>query len=98
MDCLNYANVTFHSSARIGHLCDNLCTFVGLGIWYDTFSIQKTKWLCFLNDIALALKNDNLLCGSFGLYPCYVAGILHSVKEINFFALCTKKVDYIQYN
>jgi len=50
-----------------------------------------------VNDIS-ALNNDNVLCGCFELYPSYVAGILQSVKEIHFFALCAKKinVDYTQ--
>ena len=91
MDCVIYANVSFHPSARIGALCENLCTLVELGIWYDTFNVQNTKWLCLVNDTVLALNNDNVLCGCFELYPCYVARILQSVKEIHFFALCTKK-------
>ena len=97
MDCLNCAIVSFHPSASIGHLCEKLHTLVGLGIGYDTFSIQNTKWLSFVNDIVSDLNNDKVLCVSFGLYPSYVAGILHSVKEINFFELCTKKFYYIQY-
>jgi len=97
MDCLNFANFSFHPSPSIGHLCENLCTLVGLGIWYDTFSVQNKKWLWFVNDSVSALNNNNVLCGSFGLYPSYVAGILHSVKEIHFFALCTKMLDYTQY-
>jgi len=45
MDCLEFANVPFHPNASIEHLCEDLCTLVGLGIWYDTFKIQNTKWL-----------------------------------------------------
>jgi len=37
------------------------------------------------------------MCGSFGFYPSYVAGNLHSVKEINFYALCTKRCNYAEY-
>jgi len=91
MDCLEFASVSFHPSASIEHLCEDLCTLVGLGIWYDTFKIQNTKRLWFVIDIISALNNDNVLCVCFGLYPSYVAGILQSVKEIHFFALCTKK-------
>jgi len=32
-----------------------------------------------------------MLCGSFGLFPSYVAGILNSVKEINFYVLCNNR-------
>ena len=91
MDCLEFANVPFHPNASIEHLCEDLCTLVGLGIWYVTFKIQNTKWLWLVNEIISALNNDNVLCGCFELYPSYVARILQSVKEIHFFALCTKK-------
>jgi len=91
MDCLEFADVSFHPSGSIGHLCEDLCTLVGLGIWYDTFKIQNTKCLWFMNDNISALNNNNVLCGCFGLYPSYVAGILPSVKEIHLPTLCTKK-------
>jgi hypothetical protein len=39
------------------------------------------------------MNSNNILCASFGLFPSYVAGILNSVKEISFYALCNKK-DY----
>jgi len=91
MDYLEFANVSFHPSASIEHLCEELCTLVGLGILYDTFKIQNTKWLWFMNDIISALSNDKVLCGCFGLYPSYVVGILQSVKKILFLVLCTKK-------
>jgi hypothetical protein len=35
--------------------------------------------------------------GSFGLYASYVAGILNSAKEINFYVLCDKHVNYAKY-
>ena len=45
-----------------------------------------------VNDIVTTTNSDNMLCGSFGLFPSYVAGILNSVKEINFYALCNKRL------
>jgi len=38
-----------------------------------------------------------VLCGSFGLYPNYVTGILNSVKEIHFYVLCSEKLNYADY-
>jgi hypothetical protein len=38
------------------------------------------------------MNSNNVLCASFGLFPSYVAGILNSVKEINFYALCKKRI------
>ena len=34
-----------------------------------------------------------MLCGSFGVYPSYVVGILNSVKEINFYVLHSEKLN-----
>lgn len=44
-----------------------------------------------------AMNTDNIHCGCFGLYPSYVAGILHSVKEIYFYVLCNTKLHYADY-
>jgi len=38
-----------------------------------------------------------VLCGSFGVYPSYVAGILNSVEKINFFVLHSGELNYIDY-
>jgi len=54
---------------------------VGQGLWYDTFQVQKTKWLWLVNDIVKTTNSDEMLRGSFGLYPSYVAGNLNSVNE-----------------
>jgi len=43
MHCLNYANVSLHPSASIGHMCENLFTLVTLGIWYDKFNFLTHK-------------------------------------------------------
>ena len=37
------------------------------------------------------------MCGYFGLYPSYVAGILNTVKEIHFYIPCEEKLDYAKY-
>jgi len=47
-----------------------------------------------VNDIVTTLKCDKVLCGCFGFYPSYVAGILNSEKEIHFYLLCSKKLHY----
>jgi len=33
----------------------------------------------------------------FGLFPSYVAGILNSVKDVNFYVMCNKKLNYAYY-
>jgi hypothetical protein len=37
------------------------------------------------------------LCGSFGVYPSYVAGILNSVEKIHFFVLHSEQINYADY-
>jgi len=64
---------------------------------YDTLQVKNTKWLWLVNDIVTIVNSDNVLCGSFGLYPSYVAGILISVKEIHFYVLCSEKLNYADY-
>ena len=78
-------------------MCKDLNKIVGQGIYYDTFKIQNTKWLWFVNDIVSVSNNDKVLCGSFGFYPSYLAGILPSVEEIHFYWPCSKRCNYTQY-
>jgi hypothetical protein len=42
-----FEEVSFHPDANVGHLCNKLNNTIGLGIWYDTFHVQNTKWLRF---------------------------------------------------
>jgi hypothetical protein len=94
MDFLDFFDVSFLSNLGIGHLCENLNSIIGQGVWYDTFQILNTRWLWLVNDLVTALKSSNVLCGTFGLYSSYVAGILNSVKENNFYVLCNKRINY----
>jgi len=43
------------------------------------------------------MNNNNILCGCYGLFPSYVARILNSVKDINFYVLCNKILNYADY-
>jgi hypothetical protein len=88
MDFLDFSDVSFLPNLGIGQLCEDLNTIIGQGIWYVTFQILNTRWLWLVSDLVTALNSDNALCGTFGFYPSPVAGILNSVKEINFYVLC----------
>jgi hypothetical protein len=72
---------------------EDLNNIVGQGVWYDTFQVQNTKWLWFVYDIIKTVNSNKVLCGSFGLYPSYVAGIPNSVEEIHFYVLCSEKLN-----
>jgi hypothetical protein len=81
----------------MGQLCEDLNIIAGYGIYYDTFEIQNTKWLWLVNNIVTTMNGNKVLCGSFGVYPSYVAGILNSVKRIHFFVLHSEKLNYADY-
>jgi len=97
MDFLNFRDVSFLPNSSIGRLFEDLNNIVGQGVWYDTFQVKNTKWLWLVNDIVTTMNSDEVLCGSFGLYPIDAAGILNSVKEIHFYVLCCEKLNYADY-
>jgi len=97
MDFLGFRNVSYLPNSSIGRLCEDLNNAIGQGVWYDTFQVQNTKWLWFVNDIVKTVNSDKVLCGSLGLYPSYAAGILNYVKEIHFYVLCSEKLNYADY-
>jgi hypothetical protein len=43
------------------------------------------------------MNSDTVLCGCFGQFPSYVAGILNAVKSIVFYVVCTQKPNYGHY-
>jgi hypothetical protein len=93
MDFLDFSDVSFLPNSSIGQLCEALNIIIGQGIWYDTFQIRNAKWLWLVNDLVTTLNSDNVLCGTFGLYPGYVA-IIKLCKKINFYVLCNKHITY----
>jgi hypothetical protein len=46
---------------------------IGVGFSYHTFQVQNTQWLWLGNDFLTTINSGNILCGTFGLYPSYVA-------------------------
>ena len=97
MDFLKFTDDFFNPKGCVGQLCEDLNNIIGQGIWYDTFHVENTKWLEFVRDIITDMNNDKVLCGCFGLYPSYVAGILNTVKDIHFYILCEENLNYVKY-
>jgi hypothetical protein len=93
MDFLEFASVSFRSSTNIGCLCKDLNKIIGQCLWYDTFQAQNIKWLWLVVNIVAAMNKNNILCGCFRLCPSFVAEILNSVKDINFYVVCSEIVD-----
>jgi len=87
-----FSNVHLADSS-IGQLCEDLNKIAGLRIYYNTIEIQNTKWLLLVNNTVMTTNSNKMLCGSFGVYPSYVVGILNSVKEINFYVLHSEKLN-----
>jgi hypothetical protein len=81
----------------MGQLCEDLNEVVGQGIYYDTFAVRNTKWLWLVSNIVTAINNDETIRGCFGRYASFVAGILNSVKRINFYVLCGEQLNYENY-
>jgi hypothetical protein len=78
MDFLDFRNDSYLENSNIGRLCEDLNYIVGEGVWYDTFQVHNTKRVWFVYDIVTTVKSEKVSCGSFRLYPSYVAGILNS--------------------
>jgi hypothetical protein len=97
MDFLDFRDVSFRANTNIGRLCEDLNAVLGEGIWYDRAEVRNSKWLWLVNNIVAAMNKNNILCGSFGLYPSFVVGILNSVNKIHFYVLCNEQPDYADY-
>jgi hypothetical protein len=94
MDFLLFNDVSLPPNSGIGHLCEDLNSIVGQGLWYDEYKVRNTQWLQLGSDIVEAMNSDTVLCGCFGLYPSYVAGFLKSVKSNDFYVVCTENPNY----
>ena len=94
---LKFQKVSFLPDSSIGQLCEDLNKIVGQGIYYDRFEIQNTNWLWFVSNIFTAMNNDETLCGYFGMYPSFVAGILSSSRRSHFFVLCNEELNFENY-
>jgi len=91
-----YECASFSPHSRIGQLCEDLKKVAGYGIYYDTFEIPNTKRLWLVKNITI-MNCNKVLCGLFGVYPSYVAGILNSIKEINLYVLHSENINYAEY-
>jgi hypothetical protein len=94
MDFLLFNDVSLLPNSGIGHLCEELNNIVGQGLWYHEYKFLNKKWLQLVSDIIEAMNNDTVLCGCFILYPNYVVVILTSVKSIDFYVVCSEKLNY----
>ena len=94
---LIFERVSSSPDSSIGQLCEDLNKIAGREIYYDRFEIQNTKWLWFVSNMITALNNNKILCGCFGMYPRFVAGILNTAKRIHFFVLCNEELNYEDY-
>ena len=81
----------------MGLMCTRQTDIIGAGSWFDSFTVQNTIWLSLVKKILVTMNSDRVLCGVFGLYPSYLAGILKHVEEINFYVLCNEKLTYSVY-
>ena len=97
MEWLHFEQMYFLPNSSMGQLCKDLNEIMGQGTYHDTFEIQNTKWLWFVNNIVTAISNDKAICVCFGLYPSFVTGVLNSEKQIHLYVLCSEKLNYEYY-
>jgi len=60
----------------MGLVSERLTDVIGVGSWFDSFTVKNTAWLSLVRKIITTVNSDSVLCGTFGLYPSYVADIL----------------------
>ena len=94
MDFLDFAYLSFLANSSTGKICQDLKnSIIGEGIWYDTFQTKNSEWLWFVNNIVAAMNSDKVVCGSFGLYPSYAAGILNSKEKIHLYVVFSEQLN-----
>jgi hypothetical protein len=94
---LHFQSVSLCPDSGFGHLCENLNNVIGHGIWYDTYEFQNTDMLWFVSKIIETMNSDKIICGSFGIYPSYIAADLNRRPNINFYAACSEKIHFEDY-
>ena len=96
MEFLDFSAISCCWNFDIGFVCTKLNTVVGAGMRFDTVTMLSTNWFWLLKYIVEAMNSDRVLCGAFGSYHGYVAGILKHVAEVHFDVLTSKLVVYKQ--
>ncbi len=94
MDFINFSTIPFGTGLDMDHVCTRLNELIGVGSWFDSFTVQNTMWLSLVKKILQSINSEGVRWGVIGLYPSYVAGILKHVVEINFYVLCNDKLTY----
>ena len=84
MDFMNFSTIPFGADFHIGLECRRLNELIGVGSWFDSFTLQNTMWLSLVKKILVAINSEQVTCAVTGLYPSYLPGILKHVEEINF--------------
>ena len=97
MEFPDFSAIFFGSEFDMRLVCTKLNNIVRAGIWFSTVTVQNTKWMWVVKNMVAAMNSDLMLCGAFGLYPGYVAGILKHVEEIHFYVVCSDKLTYSDY-
>ncbi len=97
MDFMNFSTMPFGTGFDMGHVCTRLNELIGVGSWFDSFTVQNTMWLPVVEKIRMYLNSVRPIAACVGLYPSYVAGILKHVVEINFYVLSNDYLRYLDY-
>ena len=93
---MKFSVIPFGTEFDMGLVCTRLDDLIGVGSWFDSFTVQNTMWLSLVEKILVTLKSEKVISAVFGLYPSYVACILKHV-EINFYVLSNDYLTYEDY-
>ena len=97
MDLMQFSTIPFGTEFDMGLVCTRLTDLIGVGSWFDSFTVQNTMLLSLVEKILVTLNSEQVISAVFGLYPSYVAGILKHVVEINFYVLTNDYLTYADY-
>ena len=94
MDFINFSTMPFGTGFDMGHICTRLNELIGVGSWFDSFTVQNTMWLPVVEKLLMNFNSERTIAAVVGLYPAYVAGILKPAVQLNF---CVLSNDYLTY-
>ena len=58
MDFMKFSTIPFGTDFDMGLVCTRLDDLIGVGSWFDSFTVQNTMWLSLVEKILVTLKSE----------------------------------------
>jgi hypothetical protein len=82
---LIFSAIPFGTEFDMGlFVCTRLTDLIGVGSWFDSFTVHNTARLFLVQKILSTINSDMWYAQLSGVYRSYLTGILTHVEEINF--------------